>query len=342
MKKALIVSVCLHIFIFLIMYLGVPNPFRRVIKDEGFIVVDFATLSDKTTAPIISPDVPEEKPDLTKPLEKEQDEPKPEEPKKDPLEEVVEQKAATKTDAEEVKKEEPKKQDDKKDEVLEKKEEKPSKDADALNINKEKIKEKNKKEDKKEDKKQKEEKPKKEDDKKDKDKKEADKAKKKQEGEKKAVLDLDNKDKKHVKSDKKSDKKKKQSLDDLLKDDKPKKGGKKSKTGAQAEEVSDAFTASEIAILRSHIAKCWNVHAGAKGAKDHVVDIEIHISEDGTVKKADIVDKERMKADPFYRVAAETAQRSLLDPECNPLPIPDSDYQKWKEITFRFDPKDMF
>ncbi|MBP9752681.1 MAG: cell envelope integrity protein TolA [Proteobacteria bacterium] len=338
MKKAFILSLTLHVLVFMLMYFGMPNPFKRVIKDDCMMVVDFALPSNKTTAPIISPDIPDEKPDPKTPLEVDEKAPQKEE-KKELQEEIVEEKAATKTDLEPKIQEDPKRQEPKKEEVEPKKEETPSKDQDALNIDK-KDKEKAKKEEKKDDKKQKEEK--KKDDLKDKKKKDAEKLNKKQDGEKKATVNLDNKDKKNVKSDKKSDKKKKQSLDDLLNEKTDKKKGKKSKSGAQAEEVSDAFTASEIAILRSHISKCWNVHAGSKGAKEHVVDVEIHLNEDGMVKKAEVVDKERMKSDPFYRVAAETAQRSLLDPECNPLPIPHSDYEKWKEITFRFDPKDMF
>ncbi|CAO5682583.1 MAG: hypothetical protein HEEMFOPI_00736 [Holosporales bacterium] len=340
MRKALIISFGLHILALMLMYFGLPNPFKRIIKDDGMMVVEFAIPSTKTTAPIISPDIAQEKPDTTLPLELDEKAPQKEDKKEEP-QEIVEEKAATKTDPEPQKLEEPKQEDPKKEEVIEKKKEETSTDKDALNIEK-KEKEKAKKEEKKDDKKQKEEKKKKEDDKKDKKKKDAEKLNKKQEGEKKATVNLDNKDKKNVKSDKKNDKKKKQSLDDLLDEKTDKKKGNKSKSGSEAEEVSDAFTASEIAILRSHISKCWNVHAGAKGAKDHVVDVEIHLSEDGMVKKADIVDKERMKSDPFYRVAAETAQRSLLDPECNPLPIPNSNYEKWKEITFRFDPKDMF
>jgi TolA protein len=339
MKKTLIISLCLHFIIFLFYYVGISNPFRRVIKDDGLMVVDFAMFSTKTTAPIISNEIPEEKPDLTKPIQPEQTEPAP--AKKEEIPEIFEEKAATKTEEKpEPQKEEIKKDDAKIDQTEQKKEELPSKDVDALNIKKEKQKEKDSK---KEDQKDKKQEKKDKDDKKDLKKQEAENKKKKQDGVKKAEIDLDKKDKKNVKSDKKSDKKKKQTLDDLFKDDpKNKKNGKKSNAGAQAEEVSDAFTASEIALLKTHISKCWNVHAGAKGAKDHVIDIEIHLSEDGLVQKADIVDKDRMKSDPFYRVAAETAQRSLLDPECNPLPIPKSDYKKWKEITFRFDPKDMF
>ena len=135
---------------------------------------------------------------------------------------------------------------------------------------------------------------------------------------------------------------KKNSLDDML-DDLMDDQSKDTKTSAaSASETGESFTMSEISVLRAHISRCWNVHSGAMGAKNHVVDVEIHLSKDGFVQSAQVVDKARMKRDPYYRVAAETAQRSLLDDDCNPLLIPASAYEKWKVITFRFDPKDMF
>lgn len=140
----------------------------------------------------------------------------------------------------------------------------------------------------------------------------------------------------------KDQKGKKSSLDDML-DDLMDDQGKNDKTStASATETAEAFTVSEISVLRAHISRCWNVHSGAKGAQSHIVDVEIHLSKDGMVQSAQVIDKARMKRDPYYRVAAETAQRSLLDDDCNPLPIPASAYEKWKVITFRFDPKDMF
>lgn len=140
----------------------------------------------------------------------------------------------------------------------------------------------------------------------------------------------------------KNQKGKKVNLDDMLDDliDDKAKDAKSSKAGAP--DTAETFTASEISILRTHISRCWNVHSGAMGAKHHVVDVEIHLSKNGFVQSTRVLDQARMKNDPYYRVSAETAQRSLLDDECNPLPIPSSSYEKWKVITFRFDPKDMF
>ena len=155
--------------------------------------------------------------------------------------------------------------------------------------------------------------------------------------EKKAVTTVDKKQEKKA-----SQRNKKETLDDLL--DTPiknKKEGVKKTQGLNASKEGPVFTTSEISRLKAHISKCWNIHAGAKDAKDHIVDIEIHLNKEGYVEKAEILNKKKLK-DLFYKVAAETAQRSLLDPDCNPLPIPSSDYKKWSKITFRFNPSEMF
>ncbi|PIR33794.1 MAG: energy transducer TonB, partial [Alphaproteobacteria bacterium CG11_big_fil_rev_8_21_14_0_20_44_7] len=48
-------------------------------------------------------------------------------------------------------------------------------------------------------------------------------------------------------------------------------------------------------------------------------------------------------SDDFYRVAAESARRAVLDPRCNPLrEMPPMDkYEQWRELTLIFDPQDL-
>lgn len=120
-------------------------------------------------------------------------------------------------------------------------------------------------------------------------------------------------------------------IDELINDD-----------GADVDELASVVTASEIDAVRRKIHPCWSVPSGAKGAKDLVVDIEMELSADGTVIKADIVDKRRMTKDAYFNIAAESARRAVLDPKCNPLPLPKDKYDQWKSMTMSFNPKDMF
>lgn len=364
MQQAILFSGLLHFILLLLMLFGLPNPFpNKVIQSEMAVVIEFAPVAKETKAPILAPHDTAKHIDIDKPLE---DIPLPEE-KNEPSkpEEIVEQKAAAEEKADIIP-EEPKlpekpitpAEEPKTIEPLVTEPQKPieqhSTDEDAFPLKDKKLelkKEDPKKEEpKKEIKDKNKEKPKKEIP--PKEKKETLPApkplspskKKNKEGDKKAVISLDNKDKKTVDSKKKDPKKKQETLDDLLgepKDNKQKKQNQ-SVMGVNAQKTDIAFSTSEIAKLKAHISRCWHVHAGAKNAKEHIVDIDIHMTEEGFVEKADIVDKGRMASDPFYKVAAETAQRSLLAPDCNPLPIPKSDYKNWADITFRFDPKEMF
>ncbi len=101
------------------------------------------------------------------------------------------------------------------------------------------------------------------------------------------------------------------------------------------------LTLSELDAIRSQISRCWNVPVGAKDAENLVVDIKVHVNPDGTIRKARIVDSERMKRDTFFRTAAESAYRAVINPRCSPLRLPPGKYEQWKTFTLSFNPKEM-
>ncbi len=101
------------------------------------------------------------------------------------------------------------------------------------------------------------------------------------------------------------------------------------------------LTLSEMDAIRSQISRCWNVPVGAKDAEDLVVDIKVHVNPDGTIRKARILDSERMKRDTFFRTAAESAYRAVINPRCSPLRLPPEKYEQWKTFTLSFNPKEM-
>jgi len=118
--------------------------------------------------------------------------------------------------------------------------------------------------------------------------------------------------------------------------------GDNENSGIKAEEVGEVLTATQIDLIRQTIRKCWHFPAGLKNAEDLIVDIEMELDPNGNVKKAKIVDTSRMNSDPDYRTAAENAYRAVLDPECNPLPLPKEKYEEWKNLELSFNPKEMF
>jgi hypothetical protein len=104
--------------------------------------------------------------------------------------------------------------------------------------------------------------------------------------------------------------------------------------------LGSQLTASEMDLVREQIARCWNINAGARDAKDLVVEIRASVEPDGTVTRADIVDQGRM-GDPLWRAAAESARRAFFNPLCTPLKLPPEKYAIWKDLDVSFSPKDI-
>src|SRR5882724_3343569 len=105
--------------------------------------------------------------------------------------------------------------------------------------------------------------------------------------------------------------------------------------------LGSQLTASEMDLIREQIARCWNVPAGARDAKDLVVEIRVVVDPDGTVRQATIVDQARLGSDPFFRAAAESARRAFFNPMCRPLRLPPEKYAIWKDLVVDFSPKDI-
>ena len=105
--------------------------------------------------------------------------------------------------------------------------------------------------------------------------------------------------------------------------------------------LGSQLTASEVDLIREQIARCWNVPAGARDAKDLVVEIRVVVDPDGTVRQATIVDQARLGSDPFFRAAAESARRAFFNPLCRPLRLPPDKYAIWKDLVVDFSPKDI-
>ena len=104
--------------------------------------------------------------------------------------------------------------------------------------------------------------------------------------------------------------------------------------------VSDKLTISQEDALRRQIEQCWNIPTGARDVQDMIIEVRIEVNPDRTVRSAEILDSGRM-GDAFYRAAAESAKRAILNPRCSPLELPQDRYESWKVMTLRFNPKDV-
>ncbi|MGE0152304.1 MAG: TonB C-terminal domain-containing protein [Reyranellaceae bacterium] len=107
-----------------------------------------------------------------------------------------------------------------------------------------------------------------------------------------------------------------------------------------APNLSQQLARSEMDAVRDKVRPCWNFPVGAPNPERLIVDIQVSMNPNGTVREATIVDRSRMN-DPFYRSAAEAALRATLNPSCQPFPLPPEKYSTWRSFTFGFDPRDL-
>jgi hypothetical protein len=105
-----------------------------------------------------------------------------------------------------------------------------------------------------------------------------------------------------------------------------------------APNLANVVTASEIEGVRSKIRPCWLSPGGAREAP--VVTLTVQMNQDGTPTKADVQDRGRYNNDPVFRAAADAAHRAVMNPRCQPWPLPADRFNGWRTITFNFDPRD--
>lgn len=105
--------------------------------------------------------------------------------------------------------------------------------------------------------------------------------------------------------------------------------------------LGNRLTISEIDAVRRQIEPCWNVPVGARNPEELIVDLFLRLRPDGSVMSVEVVDKSRMRTDSFFRAAADSARRAVLNERCTPLKLPPDKYDRWREMTLRFDPSRM-
>ena len=101
------------------------------------------------------------------------------------------------------------------------------------------------------------------------------------------------------------------------------------------------LTLSEEDALKAQIFGCWSIPLGLPYNEDLLVRIKLKLRPDGTLIKTEILDHARMNmpGQGFFRVLAESALRAIQ--LCQPLKVPTSGYERWKDLQLNFDAKEM-
>ncbi len=98
---------------------------------------------------------------------------------------------------------------------------------------------------------------------------------------------------------------------------------------------------SEEDALKAQIFGCWSIPLGLPYNENLLVRIKLQLKPDGTVIKSEILDHARMNrpGQGFYKVLAESALRAIK--LCQPLRVPTTGYERWKELQLNFDAREM-
>ena len=104
---------------------------------------------------------------------------------------------------------------------------------------------------------------------------------------------------------------------------------------------TNVLTLSEEDALRAQIFGCWSVPLGLPYDQNLLVRIKLQLKKDGSIIKSEILDHERMNkpGQKFYKVLAESALRAVR--LCQPLKVPRTGYEKWKNLQLNFNPTEM-
>ena len=105
--------------------------------------------------------------------------------------------------------------------------------------------------------------------------------------------------------------------------------------------ITSALTLSEEDALKAQIFGCWSIPLGLPYNENLLVRIKLKLKSDGTVIKSEILDHARMNTpgQGFYKVLAESALRAVR--LCQPLRVPTTGYERWKDLQLNFDANEM-
>ena len=113
----------------------------------------------------------------------------------------------------------------------------------------------------------------------------------------------------------------------------------KKETQEIVDEEGAELSISEIDRVLQQLSRCFIAPAGAEINKSMFVKISAKIQRNMRVLENSIriVDTNISKSSTVYGPITESAMRTLLNPDCIPLKLPEDKYELWKNLTMKFD-----
>ena len=113
-------------------------------------------------------------------------------------------------------------------------------------------------------------------------------------------------------------------------------------TQVQVKNIENSgLTLSEEDAFKAQIFGCWSIPLGLPYNENLIVRLKLKLEPDGTVVGIEILDHDRMNkpGQKAYKLLAESALRAVR--LCQPLRVPASGYERWKELQLNFDAREM-
>lgn len=107
--------------------------------------------------------------------------------------------------------------------------------------------------------------------------------------------------------------------------------------------LSQQLTMTELDALRSRLAQCWNIPAGARDAQNLVVKVHIWLNPDGSLaRNPEVANSAGGGVDPrYFQIAAESAVRAVYACRDAFAALPQDKFDTWRDMIINFDPKEM-
>ena len=101
------------------------------------------------------------------------------------------------------------------------------------------------------------------------------------------------------------------------------------------------LTLSEKDALTAQIFGCWSVPFGLPLSNDMLVRIKLDLNPDGSIEKMEMLDHIKMNTPgkEEFRTLADSVKRAVQ--LCNPLRVPATGYERWKNMILNFDATEM-
>ena len=101
------------------------------------------------------------------------------------------------------------------------------------------------------------------------------------------------------------------------------------------------LTLSEEDALKAQIFGCWSIPLGLPFNEDLLVRIKLDLNPDGSIEKMEMLDHIKMNTPgkEEFRTLADSVKRAVQ--LCNPLRVPATGYERWKNMILNFDATEM-